>query len=1038
MVFSIMHGVGETAYYPVYPWTKVPKVTQDAGCVGVENISPAKEQSWSKTRQRYEAFDTCYLPDKIHDGADFVPDSSVPNVKGEDEYEVRAVASGTVMFADGTKNCSTNKPDCNYGFGNIVVVKRDDGLYEGYAHLEPKKVYVSKNDRVSPGKPLGRMGKTGIVTAVHLHYVVWNVDPKFSSSGSKPAVVVKYKDSHPANFNIIDPWTVLATPHESFLMVEASSVNIHRGPDVKYSVFAQGQYLNAFIAFVYAYADDMFWYRVHLPCSSESSCAGWIKESDVTAYKILANDPYVVRINAGTGKVTVRSGSSATPSTKLSPIGQIGDTQIFAHLRKLKGDNKTCSCWFEIDKPKWIKNKSFSAWICGGTPSLGNWTTSSCSTNSALGNITLATERRDGIGGNPEDGDYPAPSPNPEPPIPSPPGSFTLSLDSLVCEGGSPKIALSWGSAKDAASYMVERALKGSTTVQQFHLDSPLATTLTTQALSADHTYEWTVVASNNQGTTRSNTVETVVPADICPLPPSVAMTAADVAETRAVVTLAVNTYGRPGNVWVTYGRNSTNKDLVSAKVVVTASQGSQSVTVELSGLACETYYYTASFAETEIGKREGTGYSFKTAACSASSLPFDDGARIDALPPPPQGYVVVFEDAFAATLDASRWQNKNTGGLASNGSTLKLSEGGSVESLPFAINPKLPLTFLRRVRVHDGVPPMRFSIGIGGNSGAFGLYYGTGCMGMYRDNSNLERTCDYGSVSSSITFPDRVWMTERVEFDPVTGALRYFRDDVELLSYSTSPLSPLMTQSALFLHSGNGPFGQYQETDYIRILQPKGEDNGAVVPPTPGRQRVAGDTFENGVPDASFWVTMVNAAPWDVDKRYTAVSSHTSVGTMESIPLPVNLTKPWEIRWRMYLIAAPGNYCTQYIELAANTGQRYGVAFQQGDWKPDDRCPLNPGYNVIGYLTGNRSCEEGKRTQQFDFVNRIWVDNTLAYDPVSGDLVYLLNGVEQRRLPASALAYANTITLKFSSGLDHRDGPNGQTFVLDEVGVWQ
>jgi|SRR3989344_2465976 len=204
-VFSLGE-YAHAAYYPVYPWTSVPIVTQDEGCVGAGIDDPAREK-----------FDSCFVADRIHDGVDFVQDLSVLNVSGVDTYEIRAVAYGTVAFADGTKYCFTRLSDCHYGFGNVVVVKRDDGLYEGYPHLETDKVYVKQGARVSPGTPLGRMGKTGVATGIHLHYVVWDIDPGFDLN--EPLVDVKYKDAHPSQYHIVDPWTLLTTPTRKLLFV---------------------------------------------------------------------------------------------------------------------------------------------------------------------------------------------------------------------------------------------------------------------------------------------------------------------------------------------------------------------------------------------------------------------------------------------------------------------------------------------------------------------------------------------------------------------------------------------------------------------------------------------------------------------------------------------------------------------------------------------------------------------------------------------------------------------------------------------------
>jgi hypothetical protein len=72
---------------------------------------------------------------------------------------VRASASGTVVFAG----------DCGAGcgYGNLVVIRHDDGLHTYYGHF--KTIFVSTGQCVGVGASLGYEGTTGRSSGDHIH-----------------------------------------------------------------------------------------------------------------------------------------------------------------------------------------------------------------------------------------------------------------------------------------------------------------------------------------------------------------------------------------------------------------------------------------------------------------------------------------------------------------------------------------------------------------------------------------------------------------------------------------------------------------------------------------------------------------------------------------------------------------------------------------------------------------------------------------------------------------------------------------------------
>ena len=91
--------------------------------------------------------------------------------------DVHAPADGTVIFAGR-----------NGGYGNLIRIKHKYGVVTAYGHLQ--KVLVTKGQKVTIGKTIGKMGSTGRSTGQHLHYEIYidkkHVDPGiFIKEGKK-------------------------------------------------------------------------------------------------------------------------------------------------------------------------------------------------------------------------------------------------------------------------------------------------------------------------------------------------------------------------------------------------------------------------------------------------------------------------------------------------------------------------------------------------------------------------------------------------------------------------------------------------------------------------------------------------------------------------------------------------------------------------------------------------------------------------------------------------------------------------------------
>jgi murein DD-endopeptidase MepM/ murein hydrolase activator NlpD len=86
----------------------------------------------------------------FHDGIDIAAPEGTP---------IHAIESGEVIYSDRLR-----------GYGNIVILRHDDGLVSVYAHNQVN--LVREGRRVDRGEVIARVGSTGRVTGPHLHFEI--------------------------------------------------------------------------------------------------------------------------------------------------------------------------------------------------------------------------------------------------------------------------------------------------------------------------------------------------------------------------------------------------------------------------------------------------------------------------------------------------------------------------------------------------------------------------------------------------------------------------------------------------------------------------------------------------------------------------------------------------------------------------------------------------------------------------------------------------------------------------------------------------
>ena len=102
---------------------------------------------------------TGYYGYKGHTGVDFACGAGTPIV---------AVKSGTVITSTALRNSNGKYRS----YGEYVVINHHDGTMTLYAHMLSGSRTVSKNQHVSQGQVIGKVGSTGNSTGPHLHFEV--------------------------------------------------------------------------------------------------------------------------------------------------------------------------------------------------------------------------------------------------------------------------------------------------------------------------------------------------------------------------------------------------------------------------------------------------------------------------------------------------------------------------------------------------------------------------------------------------------------------------------------------------------------------------------------------------------------------------------------------------------------------------------------------------------------------------------------------------------------------------------------------------
>ena len=97
--------------------------------------------------------------DKFGDKAGGIKHDGI-NIEASKGEEVKAARSGQVVYAGNELS----------GYGNLVIIKHDNGWLSAYAHLD--KIVVRKNEKVRNAQVIGNVGQSGNVLTPQLHFAL--------------------------------------------------------------------------------------------------------------------------------------------------------------------------------------------------------------------------------------------------------------------------------------------------------------------------------------------------------------------------------------------------------------------------------------------------------------------------------------------------------------------------------------------------------------------------------------------------------------------------------------------------------------------------------------------------------------------------------------------------------------------------------------------------------------------------------------------------------------------------------------------------
>lgn len=155
-----------TSYQATAPQTTPTKWSWNSNKKSTPTKTTAKKTTYSKPTPAPKARKTKFAwPVK---GTVISKYGSLGKGRTNDGINIKAPLGTTVKAADkGTVAYAGNELK---GFGNLILIKHDDGWITAYAHND--RLFVKKGQRVAKGEKISTVGSTGGVSSPQLHFEV--------------------------------------------------------------------------------------------------------------------------------------------------------------------------------------------------------------------------------------------------------------------------------------------------------------------------------------------------------------------------------------------------------------------------------------------------------------------------------------------------------------------------------------------------------------------------------------------------------------------------------------------------------------------------------------------------------------------------------------------------------------------------------------------------------------------------------------------------------------------------------------------------
>ncbi len=165
------------------------------------------------------------------------------------------------------------------------------------------------------------------------------------------------------------------------------------------------------------------------------------------------------------------------------------------------------------------------------------------------------------------------------------------------------------------------------------------------------------------------------------------------------------------------------------------------------------------------------------------------------------------FSEEFDRDFDVNNWERLRDGLYLSDGAMV-MRHGAFAVSQWMRVPDDVTIEIERDVLVEATIDHVKLSIGYTGVP-PFGMIYGSGCATSFIDTIPHSNPCD----STAISFPNDVWIHERITYNPGTGIFVYYKDGVEMVRRSVgvpmdgevsgTPTGTPRPSVSIFMHSG-------------------------------------------------------------------------------------------------------------------------------------------------------------------------------------------------------------------------------------------